>query len=824
MAYRPQASFSTGELDPALWERTALQKYDAGLATARNVFIGKTGRVISRASRENLFKTKVDGERCVLYSPSGSGYVMEWGNQYVRVYSVSKELTFADVGALCDEHTHALTEADLPNISFDYSQGVVYVFCPGKETLKFIPSNGGGGFLTPVFSIPPAPSFLSDAASGSGYLVDYKITYVIGGEESLGVQLTYLGYGIPQAAGEINKLNMILTVIGNASLVTEMRVYRRPRNAGAFGYIGSSSAFFVSGGNLGASFSDIGQAADYTHGLPTLADTVTGRGLSGPEAFLSGVGIIYQDRLILNVNDYPESIEASRTGLKNNFYQDHPLSDDSSLTFKAGTSGVAKILRFLDSDGLIVFTSIGVFLNNGVLSVTNLSLAKKGNWVIDKNIPPLGVPGGALFVDVSTGGIRALRWSTELASYAADEISVFSNHLFEKRTVKSWAFQEGDAPLLWVVFSDGEYASLNYEREQEMRAWTRHDSFANMECVVATGVNGQMCFLVEKDDVRYVELTVPRFIKNSDYVSNPEADKGLSAQSMDSAVSFQNILNDNLVGADVMRITPVVDGVWDGQLQVNCGTSGLFLAPGPGTTGNMLKFFNPDDGSEVDLKVIARHNNNEIIVETSSTFPSEFAESNPRLYLTSKTFSGLDHLEGEFPAVVGDGYVICSPNNDDQNYELAQVIGGVLTLTTDINPAIVHIGRAFVSDIETLEPATVEQRPIFIESKTDNKVYIKTYRSSGIYLGNKFPPNDKVKWEGDSNQDMVDIESISIDYEQETQILANRYQAPTTKRHEVILPGDWNSSARVCLRNVDPKAFEILSIIPDLQDLQRSDR
>ncbi len=48
MAYKLQANFAGGELDPVLRKRISLNKYHNGLATARNVVIGRTGRIITR--------------------------------------------------------------------------------------------------------------------------------------------------------------------------------------------------------------------------------------------------------------------------------------------------------------------------------------------------------------------------------------------------------------------------------------------------------------------------------------------------------------------------------------------------------------------------------------------------------------------------------------------------------------------------------------------------------------------------------------------------------------------------------------------------------
>lgn len=807
MALKVQSSFAAGELDPALHERTTLQKYSAGLATGRNVIIGKTGRVISRMGRKLIKKTKTDGRRVLIYCPADPdfNYFFEWGHLYVRAHH------YNDLAGPF-EAAHSLTEDDMDNIHFESANGVLYVYCRNKVMLILVYADitvmGFLGCSTWVAKAN-APTHTSTVVGGTGYDVEYAITAYTGGRESSVLKTSTSTPKLPITTAEKNTITVQLPVG-----TTEIRVYRRPKNAGAFGYIGSSSYTYVSGATLYAVFDDVGQAADYTHSPPELVSS----SLNLDGNIYAGTGCIYQRRMILSrfvdgssLNS--EAIVASRVGLYNDYYRDYPYGTDSALLFNSGASGSPKVLRMVENDGLVVFTTVGVFLHTGVLTATNLALVQKGNWVIDERIPPLAIPGGVLFVDKATNTVRVLSWSTEAAAYSGDEVSVFSDHLFHGRTIKSWAFHAGELPLLFVVFSDGEFASFTYEREHEMRAWTRHDisiSDVNIEYVARTPHPEQTIFVVEKDDVRYMEITVPRYVAAEDLVENPEAHMGEEIAAMDSMKSFSTLLNDLLTGSDQITVTPLTADVWDDSLTINGGTSSIFAAVVP---GDVLRHFNPEDGSSVDLEVFAKNNDNEIVVWPNCDFPEDYA-TDPRLYLTKTTFTGLTHLNGEYPAVVVDGYVVCSPNNDIENYPTAQVVAGSLTLPGDIRGAIVHIGRPYAMDIETLDVDSVEQRPVLIESKTCNKIAVKVHRSRGLYAGNKFPANDKVNG-------MQDLESFSIDYEDENEIIGNRYQEPETKRVEVTIPGDWRSNGRVCLRQVDPIHFEILSIIPDIDDLRR---
>lgn len=826
MGLMVKASFAAGELDPVLHERTTLDKYRAGLATARNVVVGKTGSILSRQGRFHFAACKLDDRKCVLYSPPGSGMLLEWGHLYVRVYTLT--------GLALAEIVHARTEADLPNIHFETSGAYVYIFCGGKAILKF--NYVIGVFMTPatIFAIPPAPTNGSPSiiavGAPTGYKVEYAITYVFNGQESFPI-LAQGNINVPIAAGQSNTIDIELLPVVLAGL-TEMRVYRRPTSAGSYGFLGSSSFFYVTGGTVRGSFTDLGQDADYTHQYPTVITPSA----EDPIDMLSSTGVIYQQRLLITDTTLDlEAIYASQPGYQNNFFRNYPIDSASALKFKCGTSGYARILRLLDSDGLVAFTSAGIYLNQGELGPNNLSMARKGRWVINSAIPPLAVPGGVLFCDGSTNSIRNLLFNFEKEAFDAEEVSIYSAHLFRTRQLSSWNFQEGVFPLLWVVFTDGSMATFTFEFDQQMKAWTRHDSDSAILVESSTGtINPDTTFFVVTKEVngvvkRYIEYSIVRFVPASYIAADPDYDKNPSIAYMDSVVSYATVLNDLLVGDDVFTLIPTTNtvdengddtgiGDWSGPLRILCGTSNAFvayaMAPGP----FYFRCFD-EDGAAYTLKTISFSDANNGIVQPDIPFPSDLV---PRLYVCANTFStsgahNLAHMEGEYPSVIVDGAVMCSPNNDVDNYPELQIVNGVLTLPTGVYGAIVHIGRPITGDVETLDIDTVEQAPTLIESLNVNKLYIKVHNSSGLFVGNKFPA-------GNSVAGMEALDSYDVNYQEENPIIGNRAQPNQTKRVELTLPGDWKSQGKVCIRQVDPLHFEILSIIPDSEILYRSSR
>lgn len=795
MSYKIQSSFSAGELDPALHERTTFDKYKSGLKTGRNCYVGKTGRLISRAGQLFFKKPKYADKKFVTYSPEYSKYIIEWGHLYVRIHDIT-------LGTYTED-AHDWLDTDLPYLQFVPSGDFVYIFCFEKKMKKMVLGVLSGvekatRFVTDswIFRRPTSNTGVIASGSGTGHLVEYVLTYVdANGEESAPcLPLSSATLKLPILAAEVNEVYLNF---GASTTAIETRVYRRPAGGGAYGYIGSATTYSFSGVYYYMNFPDYGGAADYTHGPPAAVATIADpAGLAIPltdfQYAYSRTGAVYQQRLLITQSQNEEAIYASRTGHQRNFYRDFPYGSDSALAFKAGTTGNARVLRIIDNEGLIVCTTVGIYVNKGPLSPDNLGLEKKGNWVIEETVPPLEVPGGILFVDKSTNAVRSLIYSNEAGGYPGEEISIFSNHLFINKKIKSWAFQGGDIPLVWVVFDDGSLISLTYQREHQMQAWTRHDSegglYESVSVVKSLTAKSTVYFVVKRGQERYIESGAPRFVSDiKDFVG------------MDCSKSF----NTTLSSTAVINVLATDPADWAGLLTISSDANIFANTAGNGAIGSRFRFFD-SDGSAVDLVVTTYTSAKVVVVQPSCEFPSNEATS-VTLYKTFTTLTGLDHLNGKSVAVMVDGYVIASPNNDEEEYNEMVVTGGQLTLPSP--GAFVHVGLPITSDVETLDIDTVEQKPTLLESMIIHKVYLKIYNTRGLFIGSAFADGNSVKGMRDVEErtERIDLGNIG-----------NAAQKPETKRLEPVIPNEWKSQGRICLRQVDPLPFEILSIIPDL--------
>lgn len=814
MSLKPLLSFSSGELDPILTDNVTLEKFNKGLATARNVMVGKTGSILSRFGTYHLVNAKNANETIKIYCPPNSDYVLEFGDLYVRVYyyvDASFE-TYAPL-TLGVELAHALLEADLPNLHFTTSKDNVYIFCAGKETLKlnlnfassaFVASANVFKVLDPIDAVTVTP-----VGAPTGYTVDYLATIVVNGEESL-YEENITGYAKPIVAGQSNTIGVKWTTTDvDINQFNEVRIYSRPSGGGAYGFLVSSSRTSIAGADTYCYLSDIGGLPDYTNGVQDLV-TKYGMGGLGIIALKGKTGTVYQQRLLTATETDEEAILASRPGYQNNFYRDFPYAADSALQFKAGTSGKANVLRMIESDGLVVFTTNGVYTSSGLLSVNNLAMERRGNWVIKDTIAPLVIPGGLFFVDTSNT-IRQLVFSQQILAYETLEQTIFSNHLFKNRTIKTWAYQDGLTPLIIVTFSDGDWATFTFNAEHQMRAWTRHDSKYPIDQVEGTEKSDRTFFVFNKDGQRSIGVNIPRRAPVDVIVSNTEYDKLVYFAFMDNIESITStILLSNI-------LVPVVSGDWAGELTWTQGDSLPDL-----TVGEIFRWFNPTDRSVIDLEVTAVVTAGlTYTVQPSETFPSAYA-STDRIYYTFGTVSNLNHLEGEEVSVMVDGFIVSSPYNDVEGYSTLTVTGGAITLPDSLRGAIIHVGRPIVADVKTLNMSTIEQSPTLIESLNVNKLYIRVNETRGLYCSNEFPEEDNDEVDGHSVIGMESLDEALVP--QNGLLIGNRYIPAVSRRLEKSIPGGWDSQGRISMRQVDPFHFEILSIIPDVEILKRSDR
>lgn len=475
-AYQP--SFTGGELSPALWARTDLAKYTSGLKTALNVFLHPHGGVSNRAGLEfcGEVKTSANQTRLIPFQFSTvQTYALEFGNLYMRVW---KDGGVVLSGGLPYEIATPFTTADLWGLVFTQEADVVYIthqnYAPRKlsrlaetnwtlTTPTFAPSIAAPG--TPTATVTVSTS------AEPGYIATdyrYKVSTVSAatGEESL-----------PSSASNI--VTNDLSIAGGKNTVSWSAVSGAERyivyklDNGVYGYIG---------GTTGTSFVDQNITAD-------LADTPQ----SGYNPF-TGAGnypacstFVDQRLAFASSLNNPQAVWLSQSANYENFGFSRPRKASDGFEFRIRARQVNEIKSMLQSRGLMILTSGGEWIVSGgsdeYLTPDSIVVKNQG-YRGAADVQPVVVGNTVLFAQRIGGVIRDFSYEFAEDSFVGKDLTIMARHLFEYKSIKSWAYAQSPWSIIWVVMNDGSLVSMTYIKEHDVWGWTRHQTEGTFEDVI----------------------------------------------------------------------------------------------------------------------------------------------------------------------------------------------------------------------------------------------------------------------------------------------------------------------------------------------------
>ena len=148
--------------------------------------------------------------------------------------------------------------------------------------------------------------------------------------------------------------------------------------------------------------------------------------------------------------------------------------------------------------------------------------------------------------------------------------------------------------------------------------------------------------------------------------------------------------------------------------------------------------------------------------------------------------SGLGHLEGKTVSILADGAV----------HPQRVVAGGAITL--DVEARTVHIGLPITADLQTLPLAVQLKDGSFGQGrfKNVNKVWLRVYRSSGIFVG---PDADNL-----------------VEAKQRT---TEPYGAPPALKSEeiqIVLTPSWADNGQIFVQQSDPLPLTVVSLSAEI--------
>jgi hypothetical protein len=231
----------------------------------------------------------------------------------------------------------------------------------------------------------------------------------------------------------------------------------------------------------------------------------------------------FQDRLVwASTTTEPATGWATKTALYTDFDVSSPLVDSDSLSFVLPTRQLNAIQNMVVMpNGMIALTSDSEWNvgpgSSGVFTPTSIQQSIQGHRG-SAYIDPVLIGNELIFMQQMGSVARSFQYSLAVQGFDGPNVSLISQHLFTGYSIVEMAFQQEPDSIVWAVRSDGALLSLTYLREQEVSAWTRHDTDGYYESVTqipnaTLGINEVWCVVrrtINGSTVRYIERMAKR--------------------------------------------------------------------------------------------------------------------------------------------------------------------------------------------------------------------------------------------------------------------------------------------------------------------------
>ncbi|MBL0320283.1 MAG: hypothetical protein IPP74_13485 [Alphaproteobacteria bacterium] len=220
----------------------------------------------------------------------------------------------------------------------------------------------------------------------------------------------------------------------------------------------------------------------------------------------------FQDRLAMASSETePGTVWISKTANYVDFGTSIPLVDSDAISVNIQDRQVNTIKSILSFNNYIMgFTSVGewsIGSTNGGPVTPSTVFTKNHGQRGSSGVDPIVAGNQCIYISPASSSIRNLIFQFSSDTFSGDNISLMSAHLFEGYSITSMAYQQEPDSQIWMVRDDGALIALTYVPEQEVYAFSRHDTDGEYEdvCVIPGEESDEVWFSVLRDSVRTIE-------------------------------------------------------------------------------------------------------------------------------------------------------------------------------------------------------------------------------------------------------------------------------------------------------------------------------
>lgn len=545
-----QNNFTSGVLSPGVYARTDLAKYASGCKTLRNAVVHAHGGVSNRPG--TMFVDEIPGSGILIpfvYSVTQT-YVLCFFNDgtstaKLRIYKDGG--TIVKDGSILEVRT-PYAPSEIVKIKFAQSADTMFLTHPAHRPYTLTRSSHTDWTFAELKFFPDieTPKGLTASPSGftdeSGSYVETTCSYKVSAVSEREVE------SLPSAAVTAKTLSTwpsgakVKLTWGAVTGAKRYEVYKDER--GYYAWIGSADS---------NSFTDNRIEGDSTTGPKNNRDP-----FDSPGNYPGAVGI-YQQRLVFGRTDNePQTVWCSETGCFDSMAVAQPLRKDSAITATVDSKQMNEIRHFIPLRDMLMLTSGAEFKmsaggRSNAISPMDISFDIQSYWGVS-DVPPIVSGTSIVMVQNSGKVVRDLHYTLTEDGYSGVEVSILAEHLLDS-PIRDWAYQQSPFSTIWICLESGKLLTFTYMREQEVWAWSEHESsggkFRSVS-VIREGAEDNVYFLVQRGKKFFIEYQIRRSygdpIEKAFFV-----DCGLSYEDVSNPISHVTGL-DHLAGKTVVAL------------------------------------------------------------------------------------------------------------------------------------------------------------------------------------------------------------------------------------------------------------------------------
>ena len=288
-------------------------------------------------------------------------------------------------------------------------------------------------------------------------------------------------------------------------------------------------------------------------------------------------GGFYQDRFIAAATpSEQQTVWTSKTGNYYNFGTTFPLEDTDGVSVNLPSRKMNAIKNLIPLSEILAFTSAsecGVGDTGGVFTPSTVKTKTYG-YRGSSGVDPVIVGNRVIMVQSMGSVVRDFGYDFQADGFTGNDLSIFSSHLFKNFDVVEMAYQQEPDSLVWVVRSDGKLLSMTYMKEQDILAWTWHETDGLVESICSIPGDGQndLYAVINRSGERFIEKLSKRL------ASDEDASLGTF---LDSFLTYDGAATTTITGLSHLNgrvVTALCDGRVVKNLTVTAGSITLPVA------------------------------------------------------------------------------------------------------------------------------------------------------------------------------------------------------------------------------------------------------